>query len=152
MFDPNALLQRAAGDAGYRERRLALDEGRPGGAAEHIRKALNHVKGGEELDEQRLCRYLTAALAALNASEARRDRDDEDEEEFGPRPGDRRGRARDAMGEVPPRSSVSTRGLRTRVDHRRDFDDYAQDGADSRHAFDRSGFNADALLQRGATL
>ncbi len=189
MFDSNRLLQRHPGDAAYRERRSprahALDSGRPDDAAEHVRKALNHVNHADELDARRLRRYLEDALEALSEAQDRdeddhdadrldedavtdpdghggppriRARDDErdddldDEEEFGPRMGDRRRRARDAMGEVPPRSTVSTRGSRSRVDHRRDFADRAQGGAergaDSRHGFDVGTFSADALLQR----
>jgi hypothetical protein len=169
MFNANKLFQRAPGDAAYREphgaRAHALDS-EPEDAAEHIRKALNHVNHGEELDAERLRRYLESALAALPAEaedvdlagnpgaferEAEAEADENgDREEFGPRLGDRRRRARDAMGEVPPRSSVSARGLRTRVDHRRDFADQPQGGAESGadSAHDSSGYDAAALFQR----
>lgn len=142
MFDPNSLLQRAPGDRGYRERRSsrthALDAASSDDAAEHIRRALYHLKHGDKLDTRRLRGYLEDALDAL--SEAAHDRDDDrlDEDEVTdptghggpPRIHDR---ARDAMGETAARSSVSLRG------------------ADSRHGYDGSRFDADALFQRSGT-
>ena len=60
-------------------------------------------------------------------------------ERFGPSI-DRK-RARDAMGEVPPRSTVSQRNPSAgrRVDHRDDFRSIREGGADSRHGYDSVG-------------
>lgn len=66
---------------------------------------------------------------------------------FGPALDRRRARrrARDAMGEVPPRSTVSQRNSSAgrRVDHRDDFRSIREGGADSAH-----GFDGDTLFQR----
>lgn len=132
-----------------------LNTGRLRGYIEQALECLDERADDEDLDAEELGERLKGRedFDPRNPSECERvideieGEDAPDRERFGPALDRRRARrrARDAMGEVPPRSTVSQRNSSAgrRVDHRDDYRSIREGGADSAH-----GFDSDTLFQR----
>lgn len=115
-------------------------------AIKHLEDAKTHIEavatGNREYDSKHFQRMLTQALQAMAGADE--DADDENPFETVGSTAEERSRAatgKDGVGETPARPVVTPSSRE--IDHRKDFNDIAQGGADS------ALFDADTLFQRG---
>lgn len=155
---PLDLWKKRLRDASRRVSGHAFDSGPDHEEAlKHLQRMEDHISARgdtNEFDPVYLAQCFSSMLKAMGTGN---EEDAEDDDPTAPRrtpeddmtaeertraqTGDRR-RAKDGVGETPPESVV--RPASRKIDHRRDFADIEQGGADSAY-----GFDADRLFQRG---
>ncbi|HEY1891991.1 MAG TPA: hypothetical protein VGG63_16425 [Steroidobacteraceae bacterium] len=119
-------------------------------AIKHLTRMANHidVRGGTaEFDPMYMAQCFASMLKAMGSEDDSAEDDYETdltaEERHRRATGEPSVNGEDDVGETPARSVVTTKGPRCNPDHRKDFNDIAEGGADSAY-----GFDANALFQR----